>query len=190
MAAGEALVITGSEVAPYLGEPLQSLPMSVVRTIAAGMPMTDGLALLDTFPSALVSPPTGTHPHDFPGSPLHLQPGEGAPAAGGLSSSGSSRRESCFEGCEATVSRYDTNLASEYYVLACLHRLGIAAALTFGNKKGVDILVARESGDAVTVEVKGVANVTCGSHRSSSGSGSSRASSTLDRVCLMTKARP
>lgn len=55
------------------------------------------------------------------------------------------------------MSRYDTNLASEYYVLACLHRLGIAAALTLGNKKGVDILVARESGDAVTVEVKGVA---------------------------------
>jgi len=55
------------------------------------------------------------------------------------------------------MSRYDTNLASEYYVLACLHRLGIAAALTLGNKKGVDILVAREAGDAVTVEVKGVA---------------------------------
>ena len=54
------------------------------------------------------------------------------------------------------MSRYDTNLASEYYVLACLHRLGIAAALTLGNKKGVDILVAREAGDAVTVEVKGV----------------------------------
>jgi hypothetical protein len=55
------------------------------------------------------------------------------------------------------VTRYDTNLASEYYVLSCLHRLGIAAALTLGNKKGVDILVAREAGDAVTVEVKGVA---------------------------------
>lgn len=55
------------------------------------------------------------------------------------------------------MSRYDTNLASEFYVLACLHRRGIAAALTLGNKKGVDILVAREAGDAVTVEVKGVA---------------------------------
>jgi len=53
--------------------------------------------------------------------------------------------------------RYDTNLAAEYYVLSCLHRIGIAAALTLGNKKGVDILVAREAGDAVTVEVKGVA---------------------------------
>ncbi len=52
---------------------------------------------------------------------------------------------------------YDTNLAAEFHVLACLHRLGIAAALTLGNKKGVDILVARGTGDAVTVEVKGVA---------------------------------
>jgi hypothetical protein len=52
---------------------------------------------------------------------------------------------------------YDTNLAAEFYVLACLHRLGMTANLTLGNKKGVDIVVAREAGDAVTVEVKGVA---------------------------------
>lgn len=55
------------------------------------------------------------------------------------------------------MTRYDTNLAAEYYVLACLHRRGIAAALTLGNKKGVDILVARAAGEAATVEVKGVA---------------------------------
>ena len=55
------------------------------------------------------------------------------------------------------MSAYDTNLAAEYYVLSCLHRLGVAAALTLGNKKGVDILVARDAGDAITVEVKGVA---------------------------------
>lgn len=52
---------------------------------------------------------------------------------------------------------YDTNLAAEYYVMSTLHRLGAAASLTLGNKKGVDIVVAREVGDAVTVEVKGVA---------------------------------
>jgi hypothetical protein len=52
---------------------------------------------------------------------------------------------------------YDTNLAAEYYVMSCLHRLGVTASLTLGNKKGVDILVAREDGDAVSVEVKGVA---------------------------------
>jgi hypothetical protein len=55
------------------------------------------------------------------------------------------------------VAAYDTNLAAEFYVLACLHRLGIAANLTLGNKKGVDVVVVRKAGDAVTVEVKGVA---------------------------------
>ena len=52
---------------------------------------------------------------------------------------------------------YNTNLASEYYVLSCLHRLGVTANLTLGNKKAVDIVVVREAGGAVAVEVKGVA---------------------------------
>lgn len=56
------------------------------------------------------------------------------------------------------MSRYDTNLAAEYYVLSCLHRIGLTANLTLGNKKGVDVVVVREAGDAVTVEVKGVAS--------------------------------
>jgi hypothetical protein len=55
------------------------------------------------------------------------------------------------------LSGYNTNLAAEFHVLSVLHRLGAAANLTLGNKKGVDIVVAREAGDAVTVEVKGVA---------------------------------
>ena len=55
------------------------------------------------------------------------------------------------------MSGYDTNLASEFYVLSCLHRIGLTANLTLGNKKGVDIIVARKAGDAVTVEVKGTA---------------------------------
>jgi hypothetical protein len=54
-------------------------------------------------------------------------------------------------------SGYDTNLASEFYVLSCLHRIGLTANLTLGNKKGVDIVVVRKAGDAVTVEVKGTA---------------------------------
>ena len=54
-------------------------------------------------------------------------------------------------------SGYDTNLASEFYVLSCLHRIGLTASLTLGNKKGVDIVVARKAGDAVTIEVKGTA---------------------------------
>lgn len=55
------------------------------------------------------------------------------------------------------MSGYDTNLAAEYYVLSCLHRIGLTANLTLGNKKGVDVVVVRNAGDAVTVEVKGVA---------------------------------
>lgn len=55
------------------------------------------------------------------------------------------------------MASYDTNLAAEFYILSCLHRLGIDASLTLGNKKGVDVFVARANGDSVTVEVKGVA---------------------------------
>jgi hypothetical protein len=55
------------------------------------------------------------------------------------------------------MARYDTNLAAEFFVLSCLHRLGLTANLTLGNKKGVDIVVVRDAGDAVTVEVKGIA---------------------------------
>jgi hypothetical protein len=55
------------------------------------------------------------------------------------------------------MSKYDTNLASEFWVLSMLHRLGADASLTLGNKKSVDIVVVRKAGDAVTVDVKGVA---------------------------------
>lgn len=52
---------------------------------------------------------------------------------------------------------YSTNLASEFYVLSMLYRLKLAASLTLGNKKGVDIVVACSRGRAFTVEVKAVA---------------------------------
>lgn len=52
---------------------------------------------------------------------------------------------------------YHTNLAAEFYVLSCLHRVGLDAHLTLGNRKGVDIVVLRDDGVAVTVEVKGLA---------------------------------
>ena len=55
------------------------------------------------------------------------------------------------------MARYHTNLAAEFYVLSCLHRIGLDAHLTLGNRKGVDIVVLRDDGDAVTVEVKGLA---------------------------------
>ncbi len=58
------------------------------------------------------------------------------------------------------MTTYNTNLASEFYVLSMLHRLGCDASLTLGNKKSVDILVVRESGTVITVDVKGLAGTT------------------------------
>lgn len=52
---------------------------------------------------------------------------------------------------------YNTNLASEFYVMSVLYRLGLDAYLTFGNKKAIDIVVVRAPGDAITIDVKGVA---------------------------------
>ncbi len=53
--------------------------------------------------------------------------------------------------------KYNTNLASEFHVLSCLYRLGIDASLTLGNKKSVDIIVIKEHGDLITIDVKGLA---------------------------------
>ena len=55
------------------------------------------------------------------------------------------------------MSKYETNLASEFYVLAALYRLGADASLSLGNKKAVDITVVRAAGDSFTIDVKGVA---------------------------------
>ena len=54
------------------------------------------------------------------------------------------------------MTKYNTNLASEFYVLSMLHRLGADAALTLGNKKAVDIFVANEDGTTITIDVKGL----------------------------------
>lgn len=56
-----------------------------------------------------------------------------------------------------STAKYNTTLAAEYYALSVLHRLGADANLTLGNKKSVDIVVVRDAGDAVTVDVKGLA---------------------------------
>jgi len=53
----------------------------------------------------------------------------------------------------------DTNMASEFYVLSTLHRLGKNALLTLGNKKAVDILVEIE-GRVITIDVKGIKDTT------------------------------
>ena len=54
------------------------------------------------------------------------------------------------------MTTYNTNLAAEFYVLSMLYRLGADAALTLGNKKAVDIIVANENKTITTVEVKGL----------------------------------
>jgi hypothetical protein len=54
------------------------------------------------------------------------------------------------------MTRYNTNLAAEFYVLSMLYRLGVDAALTLGNKKAVDIIVANEDSTITTIEVKGL----------------------------------
>ncbi len=58
------------------------------------------------------------------------------------------------------MSRYNTNLAAEFYVLSMLHRFGAEANLTLGNKKSVDIVIVHDAGDTVTVDVKGLAGKT------------------------------
>jgi hypothetical protein len=55
------------------------------------------------------------------------------------------------------MSKYNTNLASEFWVLSTLHRLGAEAYLTLGNKKSVDIVVQPDEGSIRTIDVKGVA---------------------------------
>jgi len=55
------------------------------------------------------------------------------------------------------MSRYDTNLAPEFYILSMLHRLGAEPSLTLANKKAVDIYVATSHDKFITIDVKGVA---------------------------------
>jgi hypothetical protein len=54
------------------------------------------------------------------------------------------------------MTRYNTNLAAEFYVLSMLHRLGAAASLTLGNRKSVDIFIAQPDGSMLTLDVKGL----------------------------------
>jgi hypothetical protein len=56
------------------------------------------------------------------------------------------------------MTRYNTNLAAEFYVLSMLHRLGAEASLTLGNKKSVDIFIASANSEYKTLDVKGLAD--------------------------------
>ena len=51
---------------------------------------------------------------------------------------------------------YNTNLASEYYVLATLYRLGFDAYITLGNKKSIDIILNINDVKQITIDVKGL----------------------------------
>lgn len=55
---------------------------------------------------------------------------------------------------------YNTNLASEYYVLATLYRLGFDAYITLGNKKGIDIILNLNDEKQITIDVKGLQGTT------------------------------
>jgi hypothetical protein len=54
---------------------------------------------------------------------------------------------------------YNTGLAAEFYVLSVLHRKGLSASMTLGNRKAIDIVV--EAPDrTITIDVKGMASRT------------------------------
>ncbi len=52
--------------------------------------------------------------------------------------------------------KYNTNLASEFFMMSILHRKGIQAYLSLSNKKGVDIIVETKNKKICYIEVKGV----------------------------------
>ena len=54
------------------------------------------------------------------------------------------------------MTKYNTNLAAEFYVLSMLHRIGADASLTLGNKKAVDIFIFRKDRTSLTIDVKGL----------------------------------
>ena len=56
-----------------------------------------------------------------------------------------------------TQQGYNTNLAAEFHVLSVLHRMGMEAMLTLGNKKSVDIVVVRNGSKVLSLDVKGLA---------------------------------
>jgi hypothetical protein len=55
---------------------------------------------------------------------------------------------------------YNTNLASEYYVLSMLYRQGFDAYITLGNKKGIDIILNLNDEKQLTIDVKGLQGTT------------------------------
>ena len=54
------------------------------------------------------------------------------------------------------ASTFNTGIAAEYFVLSQLHRLGLEAYISQGNKKAIDIRVIQEDGNPVSLDVKAV----------------------------------
>lgn len=55
----------------------------------------------------------------------------------------------------AQALKYHLSLAGEFHVAAQLHRLGVSAAVTYGNAKNADVIAFNTLGDkVVVVEVK------------------------------------
>lgn len=48
-------------------------------------------------------------------------------------------------------------MASEFFIMSALFRMGLEPLLTLGNKKGVDVYVPASNGRTIAVEVKAVA---------------------------------
>ena len=53
------------------------------------------------------------------------------------------------------VKSENTNMASEFYVMSILYRIGVEPVLTLGNKKDIDIVLQRHS-ETYTIDVKGL----------------------------------
>ena len=53
------------------------------------------------------------------------------------------------------LNSYNTGIASEYYILAQLYRLGHEAYVSLGNKKSIDIRIVKDE-KTVTLDVKAV----------------------------------
>lgn len=53
------------------------------------------------------------------------------------------------------MSGYNTGIASEYFILSQLYRLGYEAYITIGNKKSIDIRIIKDD-KTITLDVKGV----------------------------------
>ncbi len=54
------------------------------------------------------------------------------------------------------MTKYNSNLASEFYLPSMLHRLSADEALTLGNKKVVDIIFVNDDGTTTFIDVKGL----------------------------------